>query len=38
MADIVASVGTWYGTGRGGASERFSGFEEELTGSPETRK
>jgi hypothetical protein len=36
MADIAASVGTWYGTGRGGVSGRFSGFEEEITGSPST--
>jgi hypothetical protein len=40
MADIVAIVGTWYGSsaenGTGGASRRFSGFEEELTGSPST--
>ncbi|MDR0583790.1 MAG: hypothetical protein LBG57_05490 [Treponema sp.] len=38
MADIVALVGTWYGTsadaGDGGSSIRFSGFEEEITGKP----
>jgi hypothetical protein len=40
MADIVATVGTWYGSSggnsSGGASRRFSGFTEELTGSPST--
>jgi hypothetical protein len=40
MADIVATVYTWHGTsgesGEGGSSIRFSGFEEELTGSPST--
>jgi hypothetical protein len=38
MADIAASVYTWHGStgesGEGGSSVRFSGFEEELTGSP----
>ena len=38
IADIVALVGTWYGTsgdaGDGGSSIRFSGFEEELIGRP----
>jgi hypothetical protein len=37
MADIAASVGTWYGMGnesRGEVSKRFSGFEEEIIGSP----
>jgi hypothetical protein len=41
MADIVATAGTtWHGstgdTGFGGSTIRFSGFEEELTGSPST--
>jgi hypothetical protein len=38
MADIIATVYTWHGStgesGEGGSSIRFSGFEEELTGSP----
>jgi hypothetical protein len=38
MPDIVAAVGTWYGStgesGFGGSSIRFSGFEEELTRRP----
>jgi hypothetical protein len=36
MPSIVATAGTWYGSsginGTGGASIRFSGFEEEITG------
>jgi hypothetical protein len=40
MTDIVATTFTWTGetgdAGDGGSSIRFSGFEEEITGSPST--